>query len=180
MSKMPLNYEIKRGKETLQKTITPQVIEETKKAGIGISIAETGIVRFPWYKAIVEGFKLTGLLMWAIVSGLAALIGRLFSGGAVGGDVVGPVGIAALTGQMADMGFAYLAQFAAILSLHLAIINFIPFPALDGGRVLFLIIEKFKGSPVRQKTETIIHNIGFILLIGLIIIVTFKDIIKLF
>jgi regulator of sigma E protease len=76
--------------------------------------------------------------------------------------------------------FAYLAQFAAILSLHLAIINFIPFPALDGGRVLFLIIEKFKGSPVRQKTETIIHNIGFILLIGLIIIVTFKDIIKLF
>ncbi len=176
----PLNYEIKRGKETLQKTITPQVIEETKKAGIGISIAETGIVRFPWYKAIVEGFKLTGLLMWAIISGLGLLIGRLFTGGAVGGDVVGPVGIAALTGQMADMGFAYLAQFAAILSLHLAIINFIPFPALDGGRVLFLIIEKFKGSPVRQKTETIIHNIGFILLIGLIIIVTFKDIIKLF
>ncbi len=175
-----LKYEIIRGKETSVKEIVPKTLEGTDRAGVGVSIAETGIVRYPWYKAIPEGIKLTGILLWTIIVGLATIIGRLFSGGSVSGDVVGPVGIAALTGQMADMGFAYLAQFAAILSQHLAVINFVPFPAMDGGRGLFLLIEKFKGSPVRQKTEAIIHNLGFILLIGLIIVVTFKDIIKLF
>lgn len=176
-----LSYSLVRGNEQLDKKITPQILSETNnRAGIGISIAETGIVKYPWYKAITEGFRLTALLLWAIIVGLVTIIGQLFTGQSVSGDVVGPVGIAALTGQMAEMGFAYLAQFAALLSLHLAIINFIPFPALDGGRVLFLIIEKIKGSPVKQKTEAIIHNLGFIILIGLIILVTFKDIVKLF
>jgi regulator of sigma E protease len=175
-----LTYVIGRGAEQLTKEIVPQKLEGSDRSGIGVSIAETGIVRLPWYRAIGEGIKLTGLMIWAIIIGLISIIGQLFSGQNVSADVVGPVGIAALTGQMADLGFAYLAQFAAILSLHLAIINFLPFPALDGGRVLFLLIEKFKGSPVRQKTEAIIHNIGFLVLIGLIILVTFKDIIKLF
>jgi len=175
-----LNYVIKRGSETFTKEITPQLMSETKKAGIGISIAETGIVRYPWYKAIVEGIKLTGLLIWAIIVGLATVIAKLFSGQSVSAEVAGPIGIATLTGQMADLGFAYVAQFAALLSLNLAVINFIPFPALDGGRILFLIIEKIKGSPIKQKTEAIIHNFGFLILIALIVLVTFKDIIKLF
>ena len=175
-----LKYEIIRGKDDSIKSITPQIMTETKQAGIGVSIAETGIVRYPWYRAIPEGLKFTALLLWAIIVGLATVISRLFSGHSVSADVTGPVGIAALTGQMADMGFAYLAQFGAMLSLNLAVINFIPFPALDGGRVLFLIIEKIKGKPVKQQTEAIIHNIGFIILIGLIILVTYKDIIKLF
>ncbi|MCX6792829.1 MAG: RIP metalloprotease RseP [Candidatus Falkowbacteria bacterium] len=176
----PLDYVIQRGNEKINKTITPQILSETKKAGIGISIAETGVVRYPWYIAIIEGVKLTGLLLWAIIVGLASLIAQLFSGKSVAAQVTGPIGIATLTGQMAQLGFAYLAQFAALLSLNLAVINFVPFPALDGGRVLFLIIEKIKGSPVKQKTEAIIHNLGFFLLIALIILVTYKDIIKLF
>jgi len=175
-----LNYTIKRGSETFTKEITPQLMATTNKAGVGISIAETGVVRYPWYRAIIEGLKLTGLLIWAIIVGLATIIGRLFSGHSVSADVAGPIGIAALTGQMADLGFAYVAQFGALLSLNLAVINFIPFPALDGGRILFLIIEKIKGSPIKQKTEAIIHNLGFLILIGLIVLVTLKDIIKLF
>jgi regulator of sigma E protease len=175
-----LSYQISRGDESMNKEITPQLMSETNKAGIGISIAETGIVRYPWYRAIVEGVKTTGFLLWAIIVGLATLVAQLFSGHSVSAQVVGPVGIAALTGQMAQLGFAYLAQFAALLSLHLVVINFLPFPALDGGRVLFLLIEKFKGTPVRQKTEAIIHNVGFMILIALVIVVTLKDIIKLF
>lgn len=175
-----LNYTIKRGEESLEKTITPQVMESTGKAGIGIAIAETGVVRYPWYLAIIEGLKLTGILLWAIIAGLASLLAQLFAGKSVASQVTGPIGIATLTGQMAELGFAYLAQFAALLSLNLAVINFLPFPALDGGRVLFLIIEKIKGSPIKQRTEAIIHNLGFFLLILLIVIVTFKDIIKLF
>jgi len=175
-----LNYVIDRGKERINKEIIPEKLQDSDRAGIGIAIAETGIVSYPWYLAIIEGFKLTFLLIWSIIVGLATLIGQLFVGKNVAAEVVGPVGIAALTGQMADLGFSYLAQFAALLSLHLAVINFIPFPALDGGRVLFLLIEKIKGSPIKQKTEAIIHNLGFLILIGLIVLVTFKDIIKLF
>ncbi|HMB26143.1 MAG TPA: site-2 protease family protein, partial [Patescibacteria group bacterium] len=73
------------------------------------------------------------------------------------------------------MGLVYVLQFIALLSLNLALINFLPFPALDGGRVLFLLIEKIKGSPVSQKIEQTIHATGFLLLILLMIIVTGRD-----
>lgn len=175
-----LNYNIKRGTENLTKEIIPEVNKDTNKGGIGIAIAETVIVKFPWLEAIIRGVELTGVLLWAIIAGLISLLGQLFAGKNVSAAVAGPVGIAALTGQMADLGFAYLLQFGALLSLNLAVINILPFPALDGGRLLFLIIEKIKGTPVKQKTEAIIHNVGFLILIALVLLVTFKDIIKLF
>ncbi|MEK7167796.1 MAG: site-2 protease family protein, partial [Patescibacteria group bacterium] len=90
----------------------------------------------------------------------------------------GPVGIAVLTGQAARMGLVYLLQFTALLSLNLAIINIIPFPALDGGRLLFLLIEKIRGKVMDQRWENTANNVGFMLLMLLIILVTFKDVWK--
>ena len=119
-------------------------------------------------------------MFWAIIVAFVFLIRDFFTGADVGGQVAGPVGIATLTGQVATLGFAYLLQFMALLSLNLALINILPFPALDGGRLLFLIIEKFKGKPVRQSVEAWIHTVGFWLLIMLIIFVTYKDIARLF
>ncbi len=95
------------------------------------------------------------------------------------GDVYGPVGIATLVGDAARMGFLYLLQFTATLSVIIAVINFLPFPALDGGRVLFIIIEGIRGKAVNQKIEAIIHNIGFALLMVLVLVVTFRDISRL-
>jgi len=92
----------------------------------------------------------------------------------------GPVYIFNLTGQAAQLGFIYILQFTAILSINLAIINILPFPALDGGRLLFLAIEKIKGSPVSQKIEGIAHTAGFIFLILLMIAITWRDIIRVF
>lgn len=175
-----LTYVVERGQESLTLNIVPEVMKDTNRAGVGIAIAETALVRYPWYLAIWEGIKLTGVLIWAIIVGFYELLVRLFSGTGVSADIAGPVGIAVLTGQVASLGFTYLLQFAALLSLNLAVINFLPFPALDGGRVLFLIIEKIKGSPVKQRTEAWIHNIGFLLLLLLIILVTFKDVVRLF
>ena len=83
-----------------------------------------------------------------------------------------------MTGQFADLGIAQLLQFTALISVNLAVINFLPIPALDGGRVVFLIIEKIKGSPVKKEIEAVVHNIAFILLIILIIVVTFNDIVN--
>jgi regulator of sigma E protease len=86
------------------------------------------------------------------------------------------VGIAVMTKQVTQLGLVYILQFAAILSINLGIINALPIPALDGGRILFVLIERIKGSPVSQKTEQVFHTVGFLLLIGLMVIVTFKDV----
>jgi regulator of sigma E protease len=108
------------------------------------------------------------------------LIKTLILKGTMIGEVAGPVGIYSLTSQFVKLGLIYVLQFAAFLSLNLAIINAIPFPALDGGRLLFLLIEKIKGKPINMKTEKLAHAIGFALLILLIIVITFRDVIKLF
>lgn len=175
-----VTYTFKRNNDIITKEITPVTLKETNRGGIGITIAETAFVRFPWYLAIYEGVKTTGYYLWMIIFGFYDLLSRLLTGGGVSADIAGPVGIAVLTGQVASLGFSYLLQFAALLSLNLAVINILPIPALDGGRILFLIIEKIKGRPAKQETEALIHNIGFIVLIGLIILVTFKDIKNLF
>lgn len=175
-----LTYKLERNNEIITKEITPITLKETNRGGIGITITETAFVRYPWYLAIYEGIKTTGYYLWMIILGFYDLLSRLVTGGGVSADIAGPVGIAVLTGQVASLGFTYLLQFAALLSLNLAVINILPIPALDGGRILFLIIEKIKGRPAKQETEALVHNIGFILLIGLIILVTFKDIKNLF
>jgi regulator of sigma E protease len=173
-----LRYEIQRGSEILQEQITPETLAETGKPGIGIGVAETGVVRYPWYAAIWQGVKSSVIMIWAIITAFYNLVKSLFMGHGVSGDVAGPVGIAVLTGQVARMGFIYLLQFIALLSLNLAVINFLPLPALDGGRVLFLIIERIKGKPVKREVEAVIHNIGFILLMILVVVVTFRDVLN--
>lgn len=150
------------------------------RATIGVAIFASGTVRYPFFSAILEGAKTTGTMLKEITVAFGSLFGNLFQGKPVADQFAGPIGIANITGEAARLGFIYLLQFTALLSLNLAIINILPFPALDGGRILFLIIEKFKGRPVKQEIETLIHNIGFILLIALIIFVTYKDVVRLF
>ncbi|OGF24599.1 RIP metalloprotease RseP [Candidatus Falkowbacteria bacterium RIFCSPLOWO2_12_FULL_45_13] len=175
---LELNYKIERGRETLDKPITPALMPETGKGGIGVAISETGIVSYPWYLAIWQGVKTTFILTWVIITAFYELLKGLIFGQGVTADLAGPVGIAALTGQVARLGFVYLMQFTALLSINLAVINFFPFPALDGGRVLFLVIEKIKRGPVKREVEGLIHNLGFALLMILVLIVTFRDVAK--
>lgn len=150
------------------------------RAAIGISIMAAGTVRYPFFISIWEGAKTTIWTLKEIFVAFGGLIGSLFQGESVAADFAGPVGIANITGQAARLGLIYLMQLTALLSLNLAVINILPFPALDGGRILFLIIEKIKGKPVRRDVEAVIHNIGFMLLITLVLFITYKDIIKLF
>ncbi|MEI8361158.1 MAG: RIP metalloprotease RseP [bacterium] len=174
-----LTYVVKRGNEIKDFKITPRASANNKNEVVaGIGVAEIGIVKYSWYEAPWQGIKQTAFATWAILLAFGGMIKGIFMGHGVSADVAGPVGIAALTGQVARMGFVYLMQFTALLSINLAIINFLPLPALDGGRVLFLGIEKIKGRPVKTEIETIIHTIGFALLMLLVIVVTFKDIFK--
>jgi len=93
--------------------------------------------------------------------------------------VAGPVGIATMVGESAKLGVGYLINLTAMLSLTLAAINILPIPALDGGRILFIIIEKIIGRPVSKKYEQYAHMVGFALLMLLIVVVTGRDILGL-
>lgn len=175
-----VTIKIRRYSEEQVIKVTPKILAETNRGGIGVLLTASAIVYYPWYQAIWEGSRTAILLLWAIIVAFYDLIRNLIVGQAVDGAVAGPVGIATLTGQVARMGFSYLLQFTALLSLNLAVINFLPIPALDGGRALFLLFEKIKGRPVRKELENILHNIFFIALILLIVWVTIKDVIKVF
>lgn len=164
--------------EELSLKIVPEISGE--RALIGVNIYSSAKVRYPFFNALIEGAKTTGWVLKQIFVSFANLFKDLFSGTNVGDQFAGPVGIANITGQAARMGFVYLLQFMALLSLNLAVINILPFPALDGGRLLFLLIEKIKGRPVKKEIENLLNNLGFILLMILIVFITIKDVVKLF
>ena len=153
--------------------------EYRDKKIVGIGLVNSGIISYPWYRAPIEGFKTTLNLTYKIFDALFKIIKSGFTGEKTI-DISGPVGVAIFTGRAYEMGFVYLLWFMALLSINLAIINILPFPALDGGRLLFLAIEKIKGSPVSQKAEGIAHSLGFIILILLMIAVTWRDVIRIF
>jgi len=172
-------YRLKRsGGDTFEKILIPQILMETGKGGVGVGIVEVGIVSYPWHQAIWKGLTETVYYVKEIAIAFLGLLKGLITGTANTENLSGPVGIAVLTGRVARLGFAYLMQFAAILSINLAIINIFPFPALDGGRLFFLLIEKIRGKAINQKIENIVNNLGFGLLMLLVVVITYKDFLK--
>ena len=171
-----ISLQLKRGNENLEVNLVPRKNAPEGEGPLGVALAQTEIVRYSFFSAIWEGFLTTLNLIAAIFVALVGIIKSLFMGQGVGADVAGPVGIAVLTKQVSAMGLVYILQFAALISINLGIINILPIPALDGGRILFVLIEKIKGSPVSQKVEQAFHSIFFALLIILLILITFRDI----
>ena len=138
----------------------------------GVALATIGLLKLPWYSALIEGASTTYRQLGAIMVGLY----QVFTTAAGLQSLGGPVKIAQLTGQVANLGVSYLIQFTAFLSLNLAILNALPFPALDGGRVLFLVIEKIRRKRNNQSFEQIANTVGFLLLLLLMLVVTVRDV----
>ncbi|MEK7121753.1 MAG: site-2 protease family protein, partial [Patescibacteria group bacterium] len=166
--------------ETLDKEIVPRINPPEGQGALGVSLALTGVVSYPWYEAIWRGVYDAVILTMNTIIGYFMLFKTLLLKGKLIADVSGPIGIATITGQAARMGINYLMQFTAMISINLAVLNIIPFPALDGGRALLIIIEKLKGSPVNKKAEQLVNTIGFAFLIALMVYVTAKDILRFF
>lgn len=175
-----IDVTVGRSGENIEYKLTPVDLEGKGFGQIGIGSIEVGTVKYPLYYAIWMGAKTTVSITVQIVVAFYEIIKNLVITQQAGIEIAGPVGIAVMTGQVAKLGFIYILQFIALLSINLGIINFFPFPALDGGRVLFLIIEKIRGKPMNQRIEAAIHNIGFLVLIFVVLLVTFKDILRLF
>lgn len=172
----PVAIEVERAGQHQTFTVTPRVNPPEGQGAIGISMGETGLLQAPWYTAPWHGVQKTAMMTGAIVSQFAGLIQKLFAHENVGQVLTGPIGIAIYTKEAASLGLSYFLEFAAMISINLAIINILPLPALDGGRILFVIIEKIMGRRVPANVEGYVHTAGFALLIVLMIAITFKDI----
>ena len=174
-----INLKIKRGEDYLEIKTVPRINPSEGEGALGIALAKTGLVSYPWYQSVWLGIKSSFIITWEIIKGFFELIKNLLVFQKIPQEVAGPVGIAVLAGQAINLGFIYLLQLVALISLNLAVLNLIPFPALDGGRLLFLGIEKIKGSKVNPKIENAIHSIGIALLLALVVLITYRDILKL-
>lgn len=147
---------------------------------MGISMDNIGVMKLSFFTAIYEGFLMTGEIIKEIAVGLGIFIAQAVSGGASFDDVAGPVGIVGLVGDASQFGFVYLLGFTAFISLNLAVLNLLPFPALDGGRLLFVIIESITRRKIPTKFANYVNGIGFAILLLLMFVITVSDIVKLF
>jgi len=169
-----------RGKLTENISYTKLTAEQKKEGpAIGISMDQIGTAKLPFFKALWEGASLTWLVTKGTVLGLSGLVVGAFQGTGSFDSVTGPVGMVGIVGEATKFGFAYLLSFAALISINLGVINLLPFPALDGGRIFFILIEKIKGSRIKPNVANTANLIGFALLIILMLVVTFKDVMKL-
>ncbi|MBI4239848.1 RIP metalloprotease RseP [Candidatus Uhrbacteria bacterium] len=164
-----------RGSESLQTILTPVYIQEGGSYGIGVGLAHTAIVSYPFVQAFFAAVNMTFVMALNILVTLGNAIRHLAFDG-----FVGPVGIAVYTATVTKLGFVYIFNLIAQLSLSLAIINFLPIPALDGGRVFFAVLEKIRGRAMAPLAENAIHLSGFVLLIALLLLVTVRDVMNLF
>lgn len=166
---------ISREKEILSFSISPQEISQAKYIGIGIAFEHIGTVSYPIHIALLKSVELSISLCWQILSLIGSAVQHLTVS-----SFMGPVGVAATTGVVAKLGFSYLLTMVVQLSLGLAMFNILPFPALDGGRALFMVIEKIRRKPISSEVENMFHTVGFFLLIALVLLVTVQDIRRLF
>ncbi len=185
-----ITLKVKRGRKELdfkvipkpaQEVFSPEELEgrELKGGVIGVSLAKVRIVSYPLHLAILKGIKTTFITFARIIQGVVLVLKELVIKQKMIGEAVGVVGIATFLGEAYQVGFIYLLQFVALISLAIAITQLIPFPALDGGRIIFVLIEAIRKKPIDRKIEAIVHQIGFTILLLLLVFITYRDLMRL-
>lgn len=163
-------------------TVVPRESPPGGEGPLGVVISSLVIYYPPlWQRPFIAfkyGVQETYFWLKTTVVGVTGIIRDAFQGKAPE-QVTGPVGIFALTSEASRLGILTLLNFVGILSVNLGIINIIPFPALDGGRLLFIAVEAFFGKKVLPKLESVIHTVGMIILLTLILAITYQDITRL-
>lgn len=166
-----VNITVKRGDVIKTCSVRPEKDKDSDRTVIGVIAGKTHNPLM----AVRYGAISTWNLNKALIDGIRTLI----KGGVKKNDISGPVGIVSLVSRTKSGGAIPFLYLAALISLNLAIINLLPFPALDGGRIIFVIIRKITGGAITDKTEGYVHLAGMIILILLFVIITRNDILKL-
>jgi len=156
--------------------VEPTLIEKENKTYYAFGFTMSGQYERGILKSIGYAFNKT----ISLLDQMTHIIGYLVTGQLSLNNLSGPIGIYNVVGASADAGFINIIYLIAYLCINVGFINIIPIPAFDGGRILFLIIEKIKGSKINPKIENTIHSIGLLLLLILMVLVTYNDIIKIF
>lgn len=175
-SSAPVEITVLRDGQEQTFTVTPQYDSELERYRVGVTIAQ-GYEKMPASSILPSAWSLCKQASVAIVESL----GKLFTTGEGLNDAAGPVGVVSLVAQQTQQGgleiYLYL---LVILSINLGLMNLIPIPGLDGSRLIFMLIEAIRRKPVNQKIEAGVHLCGYVLLFGLMIFFTFKDVLRLF
>jgi len=171
---------VERGKEILEIKTVPRFSPPAGQGPLGVALVRVAFKSYPWYLAPWKGFYATFQMTIAIIEGYAQAIKNLIFGKPTGAELMGPVGVFQLLTQAGQVGVSYFLQFIGMISLYFAILNILPIPALDGGKLLFLAIEAIRKKPVSEKVEQSITAIFFAFLLILMVLVTIKDIARIF
>ena len=167
---------IERGGKEMEIQAVPRINPPAGQGALGVALTEVNLPKQNFLSSIWEGLKTSLSIVGTIFAAIFRLIQSALIGKASLETISGPVGIVKITAQAGSLGFIYLLQLLALISLNLVVINIFPFPALDGGRLLFLLIEKIKGSPLPAKFERYANTAGMALLLFLMAVITIKDI----
>lgn len=182
-SEVPIEISFKTDDTVRSVLVTPVsglITSDPERKAVGVALAQVVTERHGIFGAIVEASKTTVSGLFTITAGVGSLISGLVTGGADLSQVAGPVGIAGMVGDAATIGITALFSFVAIISLNLAVINLLPFPALDGGRLLLLLGEVVFRRPANEVWVNRLNTAGFILLITFMLFVTYQDIARIF
>ena len=170
------------GSEESSVTVLPQaglIPDDTERVAVGVSLAMVETDSYGFVEAIKAASSQTYNGLINITVGLVTLIAQSFTGTADFSQVAGPVGIVGMVGDAADFGITALLTFTAMISLNLAVINMLPVPALDGGRLVFVAIEAITRRPINPIWTGRVNLVGFVLLMLLMVVVTWNDIARL-
>jgi len=169
---------IQRGKEVFEKRIIPRVSPPEGEGAVGVGLTRIALKPYSWYQAPVQGFITCGQLTYNIVNGwglgLKSAVGLTQLPAGMKMEMMGPLGIFDLLREYFALGINYFLFLISLIAVALALINILPIPALDGGKLIFLIIEGIRRRPINYKLEQRITVTSLALLIILIIFVTVK------
>lgn len=171
-----VTLEVERQGQHLRLTVMPRENPPENEGALGVALAATGLQRIPWWQAPWHGIERSVQMLVEIVRQFGLIAARLWQTGTVGESLTGPIGIAVYTNEVTKLGASYVLEFGALISLNLALINILPIPALDGGRILFVVLQRLIGRTFPGKVERITHTVGFALLILLMLVITFRDV----
>lgn len=178
----PLTLTIERNYKEQTLTAAPKagvLPSDPERPALGVSVAQVGVIPEPLLRAPIDGAVYTWDVTKETAKGLGNFFAQAITLNADLSQVAGPVGIAGAVGNAYADGLAALLSIAAVISINLAIINLLPIPALDGGRLLFVIIEAVIRRPVKPSVAAAVNGVGFFLIILLMLVVTASDILKL-
>lgn len=173
-------FTVERGKKPFNVNLVPRVSPPEGEGPLGVALVRMGVKTYPWWQTPWQGISQTWNLTVAVFHGYFTALVNVFKGVPTGVQLTGPVGIFHLMGQASQMGLSYFLNFIGLISIYLAVFNILPIPATDGGKLIFLGIEFFRKKPVSPKIEQKITAVFFLAMLGLMVWVTVKDVIRIF